>query len=319
MALALLMHPWCAHHRITLTTLTVDHQLREGSAEEAQRVAGWMQARGIAHHILTPTADTRIRNTQARARQMRYAAMHAWCCAHRATHLLLAHHYDDQVETVALQQHRGESPPSRSGMALCRTQDGVRLVRPLLGVRKHALVQYLQQCAQPWAEDPSNASTAYARNRLRGTLPEMEHAWQQAQCMGAQRHRDDQQRNAWFMQHATNGIDLAAWRMLDAPLRQDYLSRAIQRIGSKEHRPRRHESARLAARVATKAAGKATLGHCLVQWNNGRLHIRPEHPLEAAASGPYIDLPNAPNALVSEPFWWFNHAPYNDGATRAPA
>lgn len=320
MALALLMHDWCAEHHVPLTTLTVDHQLRAESAAEATQVAQWMRALGIAHHILTPTADATIRNTQARARDMRYRAMLDRCRAHGATHLLLAQHYDDQAETVALQQHRGDTPPSRAGMALCRMQDGVQLVRPLLGVRKATLITYLKEHGQPWVADPSNENDSYARNRLRGTLVDTDALWREAQRMGEQRNAEDVARYAWFSTYAPNGsIDLAAWRTLDAARQRDYLSHAIRCIGGKAHRPRLHESEHLAQRVFTEASGKATLGLCIVAWSNGSIHLNPEHPLEAAASGAYMAPSPTPNALVSEPFWWFNYAPYNDGAnSRAP-
>lgn len=317
MALALLMRDWCAAQGIQLTTLTVDHQLRAESADEAQQVGAWMHAQNIAHRILTPTANDAIRNTQARARDMRYEALTHWCRAHSASHLLLAQHYDDQAETVALQQHRGETPPSRAGMALCRDHGGIMLVRPLLGVRKQTLISYLEEQDQPWVHDASNDSDAYARNRLRDHLVNTDALWREAQRMGEQRHKDEVQRNAWFVTHATDMIDLVAWRALNETQRYDYLSHAIRVIGGKLHRPRLHETQHLTERVVAEASGKATLGHCLVTWDKNALRISPEHPLETAASAAYMSSPDAPNPLVSAPFWWFNHPPYNDGATRA--
>lgn len=315
MALALLMRDWCATQNIPITTLTVDHQLRTESAADAWQVAQWMRAKDIAHYILTPEADATIRNTQARARDMRYAALLDWCRAHGATHLLLAQHYDDQAETVALQQHRGDTPPSRAGMALCRVQDGVRLVRPLLGVRKASLIAYLEAQQQPWAHDASNDSNAYARNRLRGAPPDMDALWLQAQRMGEQRHAEEVARNAWFDEYARgNVLARGAWRALEEVRQHDVLSHAIRSIGGNAHRPRLHETSFLAQRIRNEGAGKATLGHCLIVWGEGAIRLSPEHPLEPAASAAYMAACDAPNALVSTPFWWFNHAPYNDGA-----
>lgn len=322
MALALLMREWCAEYGVRLTTLTVDHQLRAESAHEANQVAQWMQANGITHEILTPDANASINNTQARARDMRYRAMTQWCRAHDAAHLLVAQHYDDQAETVALQQHRGASAPSRAGMALCRMHEGVRLVRPLLGVRKATLVDYLDTQRHPYLRDPSNDHDGYARNRLRHNMTDADaqSLWHVAQHAGEVRHDDEKEMNHWFachvqMQDAATVFPLSRWRSAREELRMDLLSRAIHRIGGKPFRPRLHETIRLDARLCNEPQGIATLGHCRVRWKENVLLISAEHPLEPTASAAYMAPSNDPNALVSEPFWWFNYAPYNDGAT----
>ena len=67
MALVLLASAWASMRGIGLDALTVDHGLRPESAAEARRVAGWMAARGISHHVLAWTERPRG-NVQAEAR-----------------------------------------------------------------------------------------------------------------------------------------------------------------------------------------------------------------------------------------------------------
>jgi tRNA(Ile)-lysidine synthase len=318
MACALLAHDWAKAHRAALTTLTVDHGLRPESRAEAEQVAGWMEARGIAHYILTPLPMPEIRNPQAQARARRYKALGDYCRAHGTTHLLLGHHADDQAETVALQRHRGSNPASRAGMAFVSPRHNLNLVRPLLGVRKRNLITYLESQHQPWMEDPSNQSDRYARNRLRQTMNEAEiiALWHEAQTQGTLRHASDVAHNAWMGQHArvsANGVELAfpAWRALaNTETRMDYLSHAIRAVGGKAYRPRYAESARLATQLMADAQGTATLGHCLIRWGGDTLTLMPEpahHPrLDAPARAPHMELSLTDNALVKPPFWWFN-------------
>ncbi|MFM9890501.1 MAG: tRNA lysidine(34) synthetase TilS [Rickettsiales bacterium] len=318
MALTLLAQHWCEGHGIALTAFTVDHGLRSESATEAAQVAAWLAARGIAHRILTPPSLPAIRNPQAQARARRYGALSNACREIGSTHLLLAHHADDQAETVALQRHRGESPASHAGMALVRAQGGIHLVRPLLGVRKSALVNYLETHNQPWVDDPSNASDAYARNRLRRTMSETDFStfWHEAQRAGVARHHDEQMRNDWLTTHATFAagtlsLRLAPWAMLPEHQRTDVLSHAIRVIGAKSFRPRHHETARLDAAIAARAAGRATLGHCRIDWDRAQLMVQREparaQGLEAAPRAPHMTDASLWKLLVSEPFWWFNY------------
>lgn len=318
-ALALIARAWCATHGKQLTALTVDHGLRAASAAEAAQVAQWMQARGIAHAILAPPALP-IPNLQARARAMRYGALGDWCCAHGASHLLLAHHFDDQAETALLQRHRGSTPPSRAGMALVSTRPQVMLVRPLLGVRKQHLETYLRVIGQTWIDDPSNRDMRFDRNRLRTTLDEATRiaSWHAAQRAGEQRHRDEARRRDWLAAHAAVEqasivIDRAAWVAQPLLARMDYLSHLIRTVGGRTHRPRLAETQRLTDRIENAHEGKATLGHCQITWSEARVRIAPEHSLESGAAPPHITGDILRKALGKEPFWWFAYAPLNDG------
>ena len=325
MALALLAQQWCSSRQIHLTALTVDHGLRPESADEARQVQQWMQQHGIAHHILAPAAPP-INNTQNRAREMRFAALSEWCSERGITHLLLAHHADDQAETVALQQHRGDNGPSQCGMALVRAHGDMAIVRPLLGVRKQHLIAHLETIGQHWIEDPSNRLGQYARNRLRQTMTDeaMQSLWHRAQLAGQTRHHDEAQQQQWFAEHASldgEGVrfDLTAWRHAQDQLRTNVLSYAIRSIGGKQHRPRYQETLHLDSRLRTEPHGAATLGHCAVRWKENLLTILPEHPLAAKPGTPYMGRIDRLKALGNMPFWCFNYPPFNDGAARAPA
>lgn len=98
------------------------------------------------------------------ARRMRHAAF-ADC---RADFLALAHHRDDQAETVLLNLLRGAGVAGAAGMLVERPQaSGPALVRPLLEVPPAVLDAYAAQHALEWIHDESNDDEHFRRNHLR--------------------------------------------------------------------------------------------------------------------------------------------------------
>ncbi len=173
LALALIAAEWgrAAGHRVT--ALTVDHRLRPESGDEAARVAAWLGRHGIDHEILIWAGPKPAGNRQAAARAARYRLLLDWCARHRAVALLVAHHREDQAETVLLRLARGSGVDGLAAMAPRLDFAGTALLRPLLGVSRDRLRATLAACGQGWIEDPSNRDPHYARTRMReavGTL-----------------------------------------------------------------------------------------------------------------------------------------------------
>ena len=84
--------------------------------------------------------------------------------------VILAHHADDVAETVLQRLLRGAGPTGQPALRPRSVVGGLLVLRPLLGVRREALRQYLVRHGIEWREDASNASDAYQRNRLRRLL-----------------------------------------------------------------------------------------------------------------------------------------------------
>ncbi|MGV3662376.1 MAG: tRNA lysidine(34) synthetase TilS [Prosthecobacter sp.] len=82
--------------------------------------------------------------------------------------VFLAHHAEDQAETVLANLCRGSSLAGLGGMrAVQRLDNGLHLVRPLLGLRRSQIDSYLKSRRLKFREDSSNASPRHRRNRLR--------------------------------------------------------------------------------------------------------------------------------------------------------
>ena len=113
-------------------------------------------------------------NIQAYARELRYRLMADWCCDNGFSVLLVAHTAEDVAENVLLRLVRGSGVDGLAAMQEAQVMHGVRVVRPLLDIPKDALRDYLKNAGQMWIEDPSNASDAYSRNRMRRIMSALE-------------------------------------------------------------------------------------------------------------------------------------------------
>ena len=87
--------------------------------------------------------------------------------------IVTGHTLDDQAETVLMRVIRGTGVTGLSGilpLIPVENDDGEvsgEIVRPMLGVRRRELEQYLKEIDQPWREDSTNSDHAFTRNRLR--------------------------------------------------------------------------------------------------------------------------------------------------------
>ncbi len=109
------------------------------------------------------------------ARQARYGFFRQAVEKHGADAIALAHHRDDQAETLLLHLLRGAGLTGLAAMAPDSLVLGVRVIRPLLGASRQELRELLARENIPWREDETNQDTRYLRNALRcQVLPLME-------------------------------------------------------------------------------------------------------------------------------------------------
>ena len=101
---------------------------------------------------------------EAAARNARYAALQAG----NADFVVLAHHQDDQAETLLLQLARGAGVKGLAGMAMIDIKR--KLLRPLLNMPRIALEDYAKQYKLTWIEDESNTDKQFNRNFMRHSV-----------------------------------------------------------------------------------------------------------------------------------------------------
>lgn len=106
--------------------------------------------------------DIKRRGVEDAARRSRYAVFESV----QADHILLAHHADDQAETVMLNLLRGTGILGMSGMPRVRG----RYIRPFLELPQCVLRDYAVTHNLSWCEDESNLDARYTRNYLRAEI-----------------------------------------------------------------------------------------------------------------------------------------------------
>lgn len=278
-ALLCLLKEYATEQRITLTALTVDHGLRKEAAAEAAQVAAWCKALHVPHHILRGTGESLHNNTQTHARNLRYGLMLEWCIAHNVPVLALAHHQDDQAETVLMRLVRGSGVDGLSAMRPLRTERGVQLLRPLLAHSKADLREYLRSIGQVWLEDPSNQNMDYTRNRLRQALeqalPEEDrHALTQRlgalaeHCARASAALDFATQQFLQLHYQDGTLPRPALLALPEDLALRALLWVLQQVsGAQDTRPRMEELQRLYTALQDPI-GKRTLHGCVIKWSD---------------------------------------------------
>lgn len=136
---------------------------------------------------------------QMAARDLRYEWFETIRKAHHCDYILLAHHWDDLVETILINLTRGTGIKGMTGMEL---QNGKRL-RPLLKNSRKDILDYLNQQTIEFREDSSNAETKYLRNHIRHkVIPAFEAVdgdFMQRMSENADRFRE----NAKLLEHYT--------------------------------------------------------------------------------------------------------------------
>jgi tRNA(Ile)-lysidine synthetase-like protein len=169
----------------TVHVAHLDHGFRgEQSAAEAQFVAHTAAAWGLPATVeyadVPALAAATGQNRQAAARAARYAFLGRVAQATGAAAVLVAHHADDQAETVLLHLLHGAGSAGLRGMReavpwpeWCPSPtepQGPLLLRPLLDVRRADIEAYCAASGLEPRHDPSNAEPSYTRNRLRADL-----------------------------------------------------------------------------------------------------------------------------------------------------
>lgn len=153
----------------------VNHQMRAEAGEDANYVAGLCDTWQIPCRIACVDVWSRVQETgesaEEAARNLRYNVLYRISDELDGAKIVLAHHQDDQAETVLLHLLRGTGLSGLGGMRTIRK----RLLRPLLPFAKNELIAYAKEHRLIPCEDMTNYDTAYLRNRIRHKLlPELE-------------------------------------------------------------------------------------------------------------------------------------------------
>ena len=172
---------WALHEALaraggrTLTVAHLDHALRNDSSADAAFVGALAAAINLPFRTeRVDVADWAHRHglgIEETARDLRYEFLLRCARDAGAEFVALAHHADDNVETVLYRIVRGTALRGLGGMPAARPMGlGVTLIRPLLSCRRDQIEDFCRSRELTWRTDSTNADTRLARNYIRHTL-----------------------------------------------------------------------------------------------------------------------------------------------------
>ena len=158
-----------------LVAVCLDHMFRkEQSYEEALFVLDFCKQRNIVCEIKRVNVPQYIQqhhvSTQVGARECRYQFYEEVMNKYNADYLALAHHGDDQVESIMMRLTRGATGKARAGIPFMREFATGFIIRPFLCLTKEEIMHYLERENVEYRLDPSNEKDDYLRNRIRHAI-----------------------------------------------------------------------------------------------------------------------------------------------------
>ncbi|KKB72777.1 MULTISPECIES: tRNA lysidine(34) synthetase TilS [Bacillus] len=220
----------------TLIAAHVDHMFRGAESEQDMRfVQGFCEAEGILCEALQINvqkyAAEKNLNKQAAAREVRFRFFKDLMEKHRAEYLALAHHGDDQIETMLMKLAKGTVGLGLAGIRPKRRFGEGWLIRPFLGLSKKDILDYCKANHVPFRTDPSNDKDDYTRNRFRHhVLPflkaESEDVHKRFQTVGDSLAEDEiylqaltkDKMNTVITDKSSSSVTISAERLLELPL-----------------------------------------------------------------------------------------------------
>ncbi len=166
-----------------LTAIHVNHQLQPNASKTedfckrlCQSLEVPCQTIRVEVNASTPSDTAGSGGLEEAAREARYRAFES--CLGEGDLLLMAHHGDDQAETVLFRLIRGTGVAGLSGMPVSRALGKGALYRPFLGVSRQNLEAWAKEQGIDWIEGPSNRDQRFDRNFLRQSIiPALRERW----------------------------------------------------------------------------------------------------------------------------------------------
>ncbi|MGG1638109.1 tRNA lysidine(34) synthetase TilS [Paenibacillus sp. NRS-1760] len=307
MALLHMLSAVAKSNEISIIAAHVNHGFRvEESAHELIVVKQFAQQLGVICETVTFDMPSYIEETrmngQAASRERRYGFLHEIATRYGASRIALAHHADDQAETVLMRLIRGTGLTGLAGILSKRREKNVELIRPLLRMNKSDLLRYCEEHQIPYCTDSSNKERHYFRNIIRLDIlpylskhnPHISQSLQRlAEVAGAEDEWMEKQTEALFAQLVTlspggcaiscddlHGLHVALQRRL-IKLILSYLSKETEKISFEQI-----ETMRLAASTHAPATWRIDAGAgicCAREYDRMRWIQVPQHVSKEAS------------------------------------
>lgn len=148
-----------------LSVAHLDHAQRPGSEAEVDFIS--RRCATLEIPLITERLTTGTEMSEAEMRGARYAFYRRAAAHSGAGAVVLAHQADDRAETFLMRLLSGSGPTGLSSIRALDVVDGLCIARPLLGLRRELLREYLRARGLEWFEDPSNENIDFKRAWIR--------------------------------------------------------------------------------------------------------------------------------------------------------
>lgn len=171
-ALLCLLYRLSSSLGLTLAVAHLNHRIRgkesDDDAEFVKKLASRFGISCVIGNIDVPKiAKNSSLSLEMAARKARYDFLVKTAYKLRANVIATAHTADDQAETILLKLARGAGARGLAGIPRELFLDDLKVVRPMLDIRRSEIEAFLQELNQTWREDKTNRNPAYLRNRVR--------------------------------------------------------------------------------------------------------------------------------------------------------
>lgn len=165
---------------LPLHVVHINHGLRKSAVRDEQMLQRTCTEWGIPIHVRHVDFNTlspqERRGVEADARELRYRKLVEVARELQASSVVLAHHADDQIETLLWRFTRGTSVSGLAGMRAKNDRLGIVWLRPMLEIPKEWIVEYANQHSIPYVVDETNTDVRFTRNYLRHeVIPKLRH------------------------------------------------------------------------------------------------------------------------------------------------
>lgn len=162
------------HFGYRLVVCHVNYGLERHADQAETSVREWCEQHSIGFvgisSLYSPGESTQRKGQEGFLRSQRYRFFESCGESLGIDGVFLAHHADDQSETLIQRMGRGTGPYGLAGMRPVSNQRSISLYRPFLSLRKRKLKEYAREKNLDYVQDPSNQTPSFLRNRIRNEL-----------------------------------------------------------------------------------------------------------------------------------------------------
>ena len=174
LALAALAKAYSYKSNTKFHYVLVNHNIRKNPFQEAKRVKKLLRKIDINLYVISNKIKI-TKNIQAQARSIRYEILSNHSKKNKINTIMTAHNLEDQVETFFIRLSRGSGLKGLSAMStLSKIDQGMNLYRPLLDIKKTALVKISKKIFGNYIKDPSNKNFKFLRTKVRNLKKPLE-------------------------------------------------------------------------------------------------------------------------------------------------